>query len=1320
MAFMLSFSYAICLYRDLILFMRRDSISKKKLHFWVSCAFSALVYDGYYTRQNGGRMTLEFILVVLATARWSIGRFLHTKEKNASTQSHFDTVSWASRISFAWVSRYIALGRERRLELPDIPSLPATDATKLSAECFWTGMTKETRRNRDKPSLFRLLFDLYGREIGIFAMWSAFNKSIGLLSPILLKLFLEWADGSQQVDSLSITRGYTLAGLMTIRSILAAIMSTQYSLSWQRFEMRVRAGLSTAIYRTTLEISKQQETSIGHITSLITVDLNRISGLPNALFDIVLIPLEILVALSLLHHAVSYAFLSGMVLIASMFPIQTFLGRKNQKYMKRMLQFRDKRLTLVTEIVQSIKTIKLLGWLPEFLASQNDARTFELGPLKARKYIDAVCVFFWASMPAIVQTCVFATVIFTGNDLTAANAFTAIALLDRLIYPINYFPWIINGLLEARISAIRIQEFIFHQRKSQNVGHSVQAGGVKQDDIHPISVSTGGSCFSWHPRQDIEESKVSDALLPAENTTKSTIQLTVPSLHLRSGMIYIVQGRVGSGKSSFLHAILGEMLLVEGSMHRIDTPVAFAPQRPWLFQASIRENITLTPDNHQIDQVLYDSVLVTCDLTTDINKMEFLDHTHIGECGQRLSGGQRLRLGLARALYAQSRILLLDDPFSALDPITASKIVNRCFSSLTNDPNFSQVIHPMATAVVVTQQIDIWQNIAKKGVWKIRVLQVDHGKVVESGTFDEYRSQNAQDQMDQSSELSLNVQQSTNHSDSAEEIVQAEIEKTLIVSNENEDLEETRIVGAVASAVWLQYVKSMGKWTLGWICVAVIIMQSSRNGLDFWIAYYVDAQTTVSPYMFAYALIGITIVNSLAVLFRSFLFAFGGIQAATKSYQRLSDRVFRAPLSFFTYESTGRIVNRLNRDTFAIDDSLPFSFNIFIREIVELTGSLVILMYENAVVLLVLLPLSAICFKMQQAYRPISRHLKRLDAVTQSPILNTFTNTLSGLSVIRSMRLESKYAAMYTEVLERSQKIVFLSSSASGWFGIRLDILGVCITSSVAIYAVVNFQLTKHVNTSILGLTLTYTLPIVGKLNAVLNSFIDTERQLISVERVHEYRDLPPEDANEKSGASNKNEALWVKWPENGSVSVKTLSVVQHSWRASARQRHDGILILNNVSCELRAGSRTGICGRTGAGKSTFFNAFFRAVGWASGSIEIDGVDLMKLPLETLRRRLTYIPQEETLFSGTVRRNLDPGNEFQDHEIWSALKKCQLDDVISSLGGLAADVLPGTFSQGESQLLCMSRAFLRHSKVVFLDESTSLIDPTTEHLILQV
>nr|CCA15379.1 ATPbinding Cassette (ABC) Superfamily putative [Albugo laibachii Nc14] len=1189
----------------------------------------------------------------------------------------------------------------------------------MSAERFWKVMAQEAMRNKARPSLFRLLFSLHGWEVGKFALWSALNKIIGLMSPILLKLFLEWADASQQDGLFSMARGYNLAGLMIARSILAAITSTQYSLSWQRFELRVRAGLSTAIHRKTIEMRDRQSTSIGHITSLVSVDLNRISGLASGLFDIVLIPVEIIVALFLLRHAVSYAFVSGLVLIASMFPIQTFLGKKNQNFMKLLLHFRDKRLTLVTEIVQSVRTIKLLGWLPHFLRSHDDSRTLELGALKARKYIDAICVFFWASTPAIVQTCVFAAVIFTGNNLTAANAFTAMALLDRLIFPINYFPWIINGLLEARISALRIQKFLFYQ-DSEKFSLPVQAEAFGQNLTNPINVITDGSCFSWHPRRDNEEAEASDKLLSAEHSNPNSFQLVVPRLRLRSGTIYLVQGRVGSGKSSFLHAILGEMALVEGFMHRVDKPVAYAPQRPWLFQGSIRENITLSPDNEQIDQTFYNSVLTACDLITDIKDMKYFDRTQIGECGRRLSGGQRLRLGLGRAMYARSRILLLDDPISALDPITASKIVSRCFSSSGNSD--VKLIDPMATVVVVTQQLHLWKSIAERSDWKIRILMMDHGKVVESISFDEFWKKSVDSEIDQSKES----QRNTCHSELVNEAVQVETKELSNGSNADEDLEETRIVGAVASSVWIQYVKSMGRWTLLCIFVAVIVMQSSQNGLDYWIACYVDAHKTISPLTFAYTLIGITVVNSSAVLFRSFLFAFGGIQAATKSYNGLSNRVFHAPLCFFTYEPAGRIVNRLNRDTYNIDDSLPFTFNIFIREVVELAGALVILMYENAVVVLVLVPLSAMYFKLQQAYRPISRHLKRLDAVTQSPILETFNTTLSGIAVIRSMRLESKYIAMYTGILERSQKIVFLSSNASGWFGIRLDSLGVCITSFVAIYAVVNFELTRHVNTSILGLTLTYTLPIVGKLNAVLNSFIDTERQLISVERVNEYRDLPPESANEKSDQSSQGEALSDKWPEDGSISVKELSVVHHPWRVQAGERHEGMLVnpsdlvLQNVSCELRGGARIGICGRTGAGKSSFFNAFFREVPWVSGNIEIDGIDLMELPLDTLRRRLTYIPQEVTLFSGTVRRNLDPGDQFETHELWSVLKKCLLDDVVSSLGGLSADVLPGTFSQGESQLLCIARALLRQSKVVFLDESTSLIDPTTEHFIIKM
>lgn len=1243
--------------------------------------------------------------------------------------SPYDRAGFLSRISYYWVSRHIDLGKQRRLELSDVPELPKCDSTATAARAFKQAFNQEFRRNPANPSFLRICVRLYGWEVGMFALWSTLNKAIGLGSPYLIKLFLDWSDETRPL----LVTGYYLAGAMVLRSVLAAVSGTQYSLAWTRFDIRVRAGLVSAIYDRTLSLSStaKRQYGIGRITNLISVDVGRVVGMPNTIFDIFLIPGEIAVALLLLSKEVSYAFVAGLAVLAVMLPIQTVLGGKIQNVTRQMLQFRDERVNLTAECLKSIKTLKLLAWIDCFMLKMDLYRQLEMGRLTVRKYLDALCVFFWASTPAIVQSSVFATVIFTGHDITAANAFTAISLLDRLIFPMNYFPWIINGFLEARVSALRIREFLFASGRDQKFTRPSILPPWKlstdtQEALLPFKRTTlqAESCtFAWNgSSEDEQDSHDVDQPLLGDSGVRFTLQ--VDQIALKGDVNYVVCGPVGAGKSSLLLAFLGEMPLESGKISLLRSRASYAPQTPWLFRVSVRQNITLCEEadtGRGYDVELYQQILRACELHKDLVQRRDHDLAQVSENGSNFSGGQKIRINLARALYQRTKLYLLDDPFSGLDTNTAKQVIHNCFGSRGTDRK--GVFPEGSTVVVVTHSIHLLPVLPTD----VEVIVMENGTIAETGRFDELNADGSKSRLktmvamvDEHAMLPDDESVSTdvgNGKEGDENATKEEAKDREEESTEKENDEEHREHGLVDFHVWKLYANSVGKILTVAILLSVTVMQVSRNGLDWWIAVYTNKHS-VSPTRFADVLLWITAVNCISVFFRSFLFAFGGLQAAKSIYSTLATKVFGTSLSFFDSTPVGQILNRLSGDTYAVDESLPFIINLFLRDLADITGALVILFYGNKLVLLLLIPLSAIYYRLQNDYRPTSRHVRRLDSVTQSPILTMFTETLEGLPVIRAMRLEQEYALAYGGKLNRSQRTSFLGANTGAWFGIRLDMLGVCVTSFVAIFAVVNFHLTGRVSPGILGLTLTYALPVVGKLNAILGSFIDSERQMIAVERVKEYADLSSEEQN-IVGKPNQNAAFVpIDWPTQGTIEISSLSVTYSSLHGVQK-----VKALLGVDCQIASGEKIGVCGRTGAGKSTLLNALFRAVPWANGSISIDKVNLEAVPLNAVRSRLTYIPQEVVLFSGSVRSNLDPEEKAEDHELWAALSKCGLDTAVSRLSlGLDSKVEldEATFSKGQGQLLCIARALLRHSRVLCIDEATSAIDYETEQRIHKV
>lgn len=1271
--------------------------------------------------------------LVTATASLSVlraatgGGYTEQDKPNGQTSSPYDRAGFLSRISYCWVSRYITLGKLRRLELSDVPELPECDATAAAAKAFKLAFAQEFRRDPTNPSFLRICVRLYGWEVGMFALWSTLNKAIGLGSPFLIKLFLDWSDETRPL----LVTGYYLAGAMVLRSVLAAVSGTQYSLAWTRFDIRVRAGLVSAIYDRTLSLSStaKRQYGIGRITNLISVDVGRVVGMPNTIFDIFLIPGEIAVALLLLSKEVSYAFVAGLAVLAVMLPIQTVLGGKIQNVTRQMLQFRDERVNLTAECLKSVKTLKLLAWIDCFMLKMDLYRQLEMGRLTVRKYLDALCVFFWASTPAIVQSSVFATVIFTGHDITAANAFTAISLLDRLIFPMNYFPWIINGFLEARVSALRIREFLFASGEDQTFTRPSilppRKLSTETQEAVPSKRTTlqAETCeFAWNGNSDDDQDS-HDADKPLLGASGVHFTLQVGRIALKEDVCYVVCGPVGAGKSSLLLAFLGEMPLESGKLSLLRSRASYAPQTPWLFRASVRQNITLCEEadtGRGYDAELYQQILRACELHKDLAQRKEFDLAQVSENGSNFSGGQKIRINLARALYQRTKLYLLDDPFSGLDTNTANQVIRNCFGSQNSDQK--GVFPQGSTVVVVTHSIHLLPVLPTD----VEVIVMENGAITESGRFDELSADGSKSRLKTMMAVieqrmhaggeSASTDVDSDNKDFDSSRTEGAKEDDEDASDETHD-EEHREHGLIDFHVWKLYANSVGKFLTMAILLSVTVMQVSRNGLDWWIAVYTNKHS-VSPTRFADILVWITAVNCVSVFFRSFLFAFGGLQATKSIYSTLVTKVFGTSLSFFDSTPVGQILNRLSGDTYVVDESLPFILNIFLRDFADVTGALVILFYGNKLVLLLLIPLSAIYYRLQNDYRPISRHVRRLDSVTQSPILTMLTETLEGLPVIRAMRLQQEYAFAYGSKLNRSQRTSFLGANTGAWFGIRLDMLGVCVTSFVAIFAVIDFHLTGRVSPGILGLTLTYALPIVGKLNAILGSFVDSERQMIAVERVKEYADLPSEE-QVIADKPNQNAAfLPVNWPVEGAIDISSLSVTYSSLQGDQR-----VTALSHVDCRIAAGEKIGICGRTGAGKSTLLNALFRAVPWANGSISVDKINLESVPLTAVRSRLTYIPQEIVLFSGSVRSNLDPEEKTEDHELWAALSKCGLETAVSRLSlGLDSKVEmdEATFSKGQGQLLCIARALLRHSKVFCIDEATSAVDYETEQRIHKV
>lgn len=669
--------------------------------------------------------------------------------------------------------------------------------------------------------------------------------------------------------------------------------------------------------------------------------------------------------------------------------------------------------------------------------------------------------------------------------------------------------------------------------------------------------------------------------------------------------------------------------------------------------------------------------------------------TEVGDSGGTLSGGQKTRIALARAVYQDKLVYLFDDIFSAVDVKVGKHIFRHCIMGLLKEK----------TRILCTHHSKYLLNADK-----IIVLQNGYFKSI--GIPSEILKSD-KDEIMTDLELELDVPMEMNKDLNIDD------------SRDNNNLfKEVSKKGSLELNVCVSYWKGMGHFISISILMTVTLMQFTRNTTDWWLANGVTLQDTNSTNItttffeleemnwglidnnnmktFLLIYLGFACLNTVFTLLRAFIFAYGGIVAAKTFHKKLLRTVLQSKCVFFDVTPLGRIINRFSSDTYTVDDSLPFILNILLAQLFGLLGSLVITVYGLPWICVILVPLIPIYTWLLNQYRMTSRELKRISSVTLSPVYNHFNETLLGLMHIKAMRAVVRFQRENEENIEANLKAQFASQAAARWLGLRLQLISVAIITGVSLIAVIQHQY-DIANPGFIGLAISYALSITSSLAGVINAFTETEREMIAVERLNQYLEVPSETAYYVMDAP-------FAWPGQGVLSFKNVTL---------QYRKDLNPSLKRISFETRPSEKIGVVGRTGAGKSSLIAALFRLVDLLEGVISIDSIDIKNLSLATLRSRMFCIPQDPFLFSGTLRANLDPLGEFTDDEVWSALRKANLFDTIDSLGGLKCciDGSGSNFSVGQKQLICLARAVLHNPKILCIDEATANVDEETDKII---
>ncbi|KCV70415.1 hypothetical protein H696_02759 [Fonticula alba] len=788
------------------------------------------------------------------------------------------------------------------------------------------------------------------------------------------------------------------------------------------------------------------------------------------------------------------------------------------------------------------------------------------------------------------------------------------------------------------------------------------------------------------------------------------------SLALNDASLMAVVGPVGSGKSSLIGAVLGDMLRVSGAV-ATQGRVAYVPQQAWILNATLRENILF---GRPYDEAFYNSVVDACALRRDISILPGGDMTEIGEKGINLSGGQKQRVSLARAVYSQADIYLLDDPLSAVDSHVGRHI-------------FERVIGPRGCLA------DRARLLVTHGIHYLRycdqIVTMRGGRIVESGSYralidngglfarlvEEYGSAEAEDGGDASPGLMASDDEDNadtgGPSPASEPLVEeAEAQKAAaLAAKPDADAagaqlveKETREVGDVKGSVYVTYMKAMGIWPTVLLLVSFLLTQAAQIGSSVWLSYWSEQRTTSNVWLYlgVYAALGV-VMSLLTVASVYVSRVVTGLRAARLLHEKLLDRIFAVPMSFFDTTPLGRIVNRFSKDLNTIDQVLPNAIYSFLRTFAQVLAVLVVISYSTPYFLIAIIPLGVVYVMVQRFYVATSRELQRLESISRSPIYAHFGESLGGVSTIRAYCQEKRFIQANRAFLDINSQMYYPSISSNRWLAVRLECVGSLIVLLAALFAVLAGN---TINASTVGLSLTYALSVTQTLNWMVRMSSDVESNIVSVERVNEYTELETE-APASIPETDPNANSPAAWPSAGAITF-------HKY--STRYRPGLDLVLRDISLAIGAREKIGVVGRTGAGKSSLTLALFRLIEAASGYIDIDQVDTSRLGLHDLRSRLSIIPQEPVLFGGSVRQNLDPFDDHTDEAVWAALHSAHIGPHIASLEGqLSAIVAQGgeNFSVGQRQLICLGRALLRRSQILVLDEATAAVDVETDTLI---
>ncbi|XP_015596918.1 multidrug resistance-associated protein 4 isoform X2 [Cephus cinctus] len=1300
-----------------------------------------------------------------------------------------------------WTIKLFKKGYSKILGIEDLYNPLKTDESAVLGDRLekrWKIELENSKKCGKKPSLLKAIVRTFLWEYTILGIMQIVNEFvIRLGTPMLLGGLLRYFKPEikkNYTTAILYATGISLATAINVISLNQAIYGAFH------VGGKIRVAVCSLVYRKALRLSKTAlgETAPGKIVNLVANDVNRFDLVSIFIHHMWSAPLSALIIAYFLYTEAGYAGLMGIAAVFVVVPIQSYTGKLSSKFRLQTAIKTDERVRLMDEIISGVQVIKMYAWEKPFCAMVELARKLELRVVIKSSYIRGIYMTFNIFTTRMALYCTLVSMLLFKNHLSADNVFVFSSYFNILAHTMSgMFVRGFAEIAECLVAVRRLQYFLMYDEyqggnitnfatKLYNSNGTINTDSKQSlnkmpkpelhyidDNVNDIEDNIVENQSNRHIPE--EQRKANGLATLADDLLKNTASLvngknncekeekswmvkldnvtakwesgqsenTLDNLNLKveEGKLYVVIGMVGAGKSSLLSAILGELPVEKGDI-KVKGKISFAGQEAWVFGASVRQNILF---GEPYERQRYQKVVKACALLSDFKQFPQGDQTIVGERGSSLSGGQKARINLARSVYRQADIYLLDDPLSAVDTHVGKHLFEECLQRYLTGK----------TRILATHQLQYIKGVDTILLLEQGKLQLFHNYVSLLNEHPEYASLLAADE----DEGEVGDDSSTERSGIRRQFsTSSNRSRTTEISGGDTDMEdeddypeklngmlEVTSRGTIRGSVFLKYFQSGANLCFAFTVFLLFVLTQAFASLnDAFIPILIRAEESryyssstsdntsasynstdimrtsqLSETAYIYIYTGIVIAIFFVGITRSISFYTLCMRCSQKLHDSMFRSLIRTSMRFFDVNPSGRILNRFSKDMLAVDELLPKAMLDAGQVIMMMFGSLIVTCTVNPFFLIPIVIIGGIFHWIRKVYLKTSKNIKRLEGMTRSPVFTHLNATLNGLPTIRAYGAQEILKQEFDRFQDVHTSSWYMFIATSTAFGFSLDVFCLLFTTVVTYSFLL---LGGDFSSGEVGLAITQVMAMTGMIQWGMRQSAEVTNQMMAVERILEYTQLPPEPnlcdkgdsfrkmKKDDSKEYNRGSSVSPNWPTEGCIKFTNVFL---------RYADGEPPVLKGLNFVIRPTEKVGIVGRTGAGKSSLISTLFR-LAKVEGFVEIDSIDTSSICLEDLRHRISIIPQDPVLFSGTLRRNLDPFNEFSDRSLWEVLEEVELKEaVLVGSNGLDSRVLDrgSNFSVGQRQLVCLARAILRNNKVLMLDEATANVDPQTDALI---